>query len=114
MSAPIFVFDTNTVEIFESVAAAERYLEPPDIEDLTILDGKGRSLIPTIVQERVPLMWGLFSTSRDRVLLRQEEPVRLRIETFTHLLRKHLQLVDDASPWEDLVQRAIESFGYAR
>lgn len=51
MQPPIIVLDDD-VEIFESVASAEGYLEPPDVRrgKLRILDREGRPVVAKIVR----------------------------------------------------------------
>jgi len=49
ISPPIVVTESGDADVFESVEAAERYLEPYDVNDLLAYDSTGRllRLLPT-------------------------------------------------------------------
>jgi len=51
MRPPIFVYEPNDLDVFESVEAAERYIEPIDVknDEFTFFDSEGRVLNASVV-----------------------------------------------------------------
>lgn len=62
MKSPISVHENGGVSIFSSVAEAESYMEPIDVEhgEYIVTDADGKRLSLSVVVEDVPLFWGLW------------------------------------------------------
>ncbi|WP_143133412.1 hypothetical protein [Pseudoduganella namucuonensis] len=62
MKTPIYVSEHGDVSAFDTVEAAERYVEAVDIgrQEYIVTDGDGHRLAVGIVVRHVPLLGGLF------------------------------------------------------
>ncbi|SFI04634.1 hypothetical protein [Planctomicrobium piriforme] len=90
MEPPIIVIG-DALEIFDSVAAAERYLEVPDIAGLTIYDANGYVINATHERKHGPLLKCYV------VLLQQAMPPRQNVE---HLRKRLLGILEDMEKQE--------------
>ena len=117
MKPPIFVFEHETLEIFESLPAAELYLEAPDVGDLVIFDSEGKLAKANVVEDRVPVFWGA-STTRSRVVLGEDcgssDAARLKELLVSALCSVNREGNDPLSDLHELVQSAVDVFGYTR
>ena len=59
---PIKIDEHGDVTLFWSVAEAESYLEPIDVDNNEVVasDGGGRPLLLTVVEDIRPMFFGLF------------------------------------------------------
>jgi hypothetical protein len=90
MKPPIIVVDGETVDLFPSVISAERYLEAPDLEGLSIFDADGYRLQANAVEENVSVV-GPWTTTRSHVSLRMPEPPLRDRDELRLLLQDHLR-----------------------
>lgn len=62
---PISVNEHGDITTFSSVAEAEAYMEPIDVErnEYVVTDADGRVLCLQIVEKEIPLFWGLWKKS---------------------------------------------------
>lgn len=99
---PIIVSESGDIEAFESVEAAESYLEPIDVEDKRFIayDSRGRllQLIPT--------------SPRIRIMAAEKDAGHY--DDLRHLLAVYLESVGVASDWvsgaslQELVEKSLE------
>lgn len=109
---PIVVIDGETVDLFASVAHAERYLEPADVDDLLIFDADGLRLSADVLEEDVPLFFSL-TTTRARVVIRATDPPSFERERLEELLGKCMHRARmQVPPAGDVAERAIRIFGF--
>lgn len=62
MRPPIFVSENGDTQIFETVAEAEAYMEPVDVEngEYLVCDADGRRLKVEVEFREVELLFGLY------------------------------------------------------
>jgi hypothetical protein len=72
---PIVVSEPGNIDLFKSVQEAERYLEPPNVEDgeTIVHDSEGRRLSLEIVEEPSIKLLGLAINSIEKVRIGREE-----------------------------------------
>jgi len=114
MKPPIIVIDGETVDLFPSVMAAERYLEAPDIEGLSIFDADGYRLRADAVEENVSVA-GPWTTARSRVSIRMPEPPLRDQDALRLLLQNHLRATGHRAgdlDETDIVAEAVRLLGF--
>jgi hypothetical protein len=100
IKTPILSFDGYDVMVFETVEAAERFVEPPDVDDGVTYDAEGRLLA--------------FETDGRRTSLheRESEPTHERElrDAITRAMLAAGTEVDGSAPLERLVAEALARF----
>lgn len=69
MKTPILINEHGDLSIFTSVEEAESYMEPIDVErgEYVVTDADGLPLSVGVVEEEVPVFWGLWRVRAKRV-----------------------------------------------
>ncbi len=104
MKAPIFVYETNNLDVFESVSAAERYVEPPDVLSgvFSAYDSEGRLLKLAV------------SADGRRVVVQPGESIPQHVQELVTIITAFLAAVGVPSEWlgsaslPELVNKALE------
>jgi len=104
MKPPIFVYEPNDLDVFESVRLAERYLEPPDVLDgaYSAYDSEGRLLKLGVSDDGM------------RVVIHPGEPVPEHAQELRAAIIVLLSAVGVSRQWldsaslPDLVHKALE------
>lgn len=65
LKEPIYIYEEEALDVFETVEYAERYIEPPDVinDIFEGYDAEGRLLKFSVVKEK-RRFWGLIDTVR--------------------------------------------------
>lgn len=112
MKPPIFVDDSGDLLVFESVAAAEHYLEPNDIKvDKEIYDSQGRKLKASPTKGTTSFIG--IPIKRESVTITSTEKEPQHESQLRYLLLKFLSKTFKDSSFESLstdqlVQRALK------
>lgn len=119
MKLPIIVSDTGNIYLFRLVQEAERYLEPPDVEDgqTIVHDCEGRRLSLEIVAD-VHKFLGITITGAETVRIGREESLPIYGDELKQLLIDFLVRVGaapesfDNAALEDVLDKAIQRCGF--
>ena len=121
ISAPVIVDDNGDLDFFASIEDAELYLEPWAVEEeFTAYDSEGRLLKLKVERRESPILFGLWKTSVDDVVIEavEDQPnhaPQLRATLLTFLERTGISLENsDELPLRELVRRGIEHVGLTR
>src|SRR5918999_6355952 len=113
--APVIVDDHGDVDFFASVEDAELYLEPWAVEEgFTAYDSEGRLLELRVEGRESPVLFGLWKTVVDDVVIEavEDQPnhaPQLRATLLTFLESTGISLENsDELPLRELVRRGIE------
>lgn len=120
MKPPIIVSDAGNIYLFRSVQEAERYLEPPDVEDgqTIVHDSEGRRLSLEIVAEPSIKLLGLAINSIETGRIGREESLPIHGNELKQLLIDFLVRVGaapesfDNTTLEDVLGKATQSWGF--
>lgn len=117
MNAPIVISEHGDITILDTIEAAERYLETPDVEnsEYEIFDSSGNVLSPRIEIARGKRLFGLFGGSSKVVRISASstgicDKERLRA-ILIHFIRRSGSEFDtsEALPLSDLITKARQS-----
>ena len=121
ISAPVIVDDNGDLDFFASIEDAELYLEPWAVEEgFTAYDSEGRLLELRVERRESPILFGLWKTVVDDVVIEavEDQPnhaPQLRATLLTFLERTGISLENsDELPLRELVRRGIEHVGLTR
>jgi hypothetical protein len=117
MSAPIVISEHGDITILDTIEAAERYLEAPDVEnsEYEIFDSLGNVLCPRIEMVPAKRLFGLFGGSSKVVRISasstgacDKEGLRAML---VHFLRRSGSEFDtsEALPLSELIAKARQS-----
>jgi hypothetical protein len=121
ISAPVTVDDNGDLDFLASIEDAELYLEPWAVEEeFTAYDSEGRLLKLKVERRESPILFGLWKTSVDDVVIEavEDQPnhaPQLRATLLTFQARTCISLENpDELPLRELVRRGIEHVGLTR
>jgi hypothetical protein len=121
ISAPVIVDDNGDLDFFASIEDAELFLEPWAVEEgFTAYDSEGRLLELRVERRESPILFGLWKTVVDDVVIEavEDQPnhaPQLRATLLTFLERTGISLENsDELPLRELVRRGIEHVGLTR
>jgi hypothetical protein len=121
---PIIISEPGNIDLFRSVQEAERYLEPPDVENGRIIvhDSEGRRLSLEVVTEPNTTLFGIRinGIGTERIKIGSEESLPVHGNELKQLLIDFLVRVGTApesfhnTTLEGVLDHAIQRCGFTR
>jgi len=114
---------TGDIAIFRTVEEAERYLEPPAVEDgqTIVYDREGRHLSLEVLSEPDSKFLGItMSAGIERITIGREESLPVNGDELRQLLTNFLVRIGEAqelfhhATLEDVLDKAVTRLGFTR
>ena len=121
MRPPILLYADGSFDFFKSVAEAERYAEPIDVQnhEYVAYDSDGRRLELRVETEVVAGLFGLGKINRERVCIVPAEDTATHAEELKNLLRAFLQKLGTppdsphSATLQDLIAASAQRMGFS-
>jgi hypothetical protein len=122
MRPPIILYGDGSLDFFKSVAEAERYAEPIDVQNqeyVAAYDSEGRLLELRVETEVVAGLFGLGKINRERVRIFPAEETATHADELKSLLQDFLQKFGappdslHSATLQDLIAASAQRMGFS-